>query len=209
MAERDRIIVLGAGGHAKVVIATLHAAGYQIERLLDDDPARQGGVILGTPVSGPLADVERYPGFRAVIAVGDNQARRQITERFHGMEWVTVIHPQAIVHPSARFGAGTVVFAGAIIQPDAAIGNHAIINTGATIDHDCRIGDYAHIAPGCHLCGDVTIGDGALLGVGSVVIPGKNIGSRAVIGAGSVVVHDLPSGITAAGTPARPIQIIN
>lgn len=205
MAGHNSILVLGAGGHAKVVISTLRAAGFTVERLLDDDPARQGAALLDVPVSGLLADVATYPGCRAVIAVGDNQTRRRIAGRFEAVDWATVIHSTAIVDPTVIIGPGTVVFAGAIIQPDTVIGKHAIINTGATIDHDCRIGDYAHIAPGCHVCGNVTVGESALLGVGSVVIPGKSIGARTVVGAGSVVLNDLPIETVVAGTPARPI----
>lgn len=209
MVGHDSIIVLGAGGHAKVVISTLRAAGFSIERLLDDDPSRQGVPILGLPVSGPLSDVTKFPGCRAVIAIGDNARRRQVATRFTAVRWAAIVHPTAIIDPTAVIGPGTVVFAGAIIQPDTVIGRHAIINTGATIDHDCRIGDYAHIAPGCHLCGGVTVGESALLGVGSVVIPGKSIGARSVVGAGSVVVHDVLPGIVSAGLPARPIGTVD
>jgi sugar O-acyltransferase (sialic acid O-acetyltransferase NeuD family) len=209
MAGDDSIIVLGAGGHAKVVISTLRAAGYSIERLLDDDPSRQGVPVLGVPVSGLLSDIAKFPGCNAVIAIGDNHHRRHVAAQCGNVQWATVVHPTAIIDPTAAIGPGTVVFAGAIIQPDTIIGRHAIINTGATIDHDCRIGDYAHIAPGCHLCGNVVVGESTLLGVGSVVIPGKTIGARSVVGAGSVVVKDIPQGIVAAGVPARPVTTVD
>ncbi len=203
MIEHKNVYVLGAGGHAKVVIAALRAARYNIVQVLDDDAGRSGREILGIPISGPLSIIEEKKACPAVIAIGDNQTRRKIAARFSNADWVTILHPTAIIDPTATICPGVVVFAGAVIQPDAKIGAHAIINTGATIDHDCRIGDYVHIAPGCHLCGNVIVGEGVLLGVGSVVIPGINIGARTTIGAGSVVVHDLPAGITAAGIPAR------
>lgn len=206
MAEQKTICVLGAGGHAKVVIATLRAAGYFVERVLDDDPARHGKEILGAPVAGLLSVIEEAKVSRAVIAIGDNQSRQKIAARFGNTDWATVIHPTAIVDPTATIGPGTVVFAGAIIQPDAIIGAHAIINTGATIDHDCRIGDYAHIAPGCHICGNVTIGEGVLMGVGSVVIPGISIGAGTTVGAGSVIIKGLPHSCVAAGSPARILR---
>jgi sugar O-acyltransferase (sialic acid O-acetyltransferase NeuD family) len=203
MANEGPVAVIGAGGHAKVVIGALVAAGRAVAGVWDDDPAKLGGTLLGVPVLGPTADAVRA-GFRpAVLAVGDNRARQQLAAALD-LDWVTVVHPRAWVHPSVRLGEGSVVFAAAIVQPDTVVGCHAIVNTGATIDHDCEIGDFAHVAPGVNLSGGVRVGNGTLLGVGSCAVPGARIGAWAVVGAGAVVVDEVPDGATVVGAPARP-----
>lgn len=199
--------IIGAGGHAKVVIATARAIGdVALAGVLDDDPARTGGEVLGVPVRGAI-DVEtvrRLGVTRAVLAIGGNRARAEVAARLAGhVAWATLVHPSAVVDPTARLGEGVVVFAGAVIQPDAVIGRHAIVNTGATVDHDCVIGDFAHIAPGVHLAGNVHVGEGALLGIGSCAIPGSRIGAWATVGAGGVVVGEVAAGACVKGVPAR------
>ncbi len=198
-----RAIVVGAGGHGKVVVATLQAAGYEVEAVLDDDRSKFGQVVLGVPVTGPVDERLGRGGAGVVLAIGDNQARQAFAGRFPHLTWLSVGHPTAVIHPSVKIGAGTVVFAGAIIQPDTFLGEHAIVNTGATVDHDCRIGDFAHLAPGVHLSGGVFIGEGALLGVGSCVKPGASVGAWATVGAGGAVIQDIPEGTVAVGVPAR------
>jgi sugar O-acyltransferase (sialic acid O-acetyltransferase NeuD family) len=163
------LVVVGAGGHAKTVIATAQAAGLVIAEVLDDDTAKWGSRLSGVPVRGPV-DLPR-PGRPALLAIGDNRTRRALAERL-ALTWTTAVHPAATVHPSVRLGPGTVVLAGSVIQPDTTVGCHAIVNTAATIDHDCRLGDYVHLAPGVHLSGGVTLGDGVLCGIASAVAPG-------------------------------------
>ena len=203
MIDDGAVTVIGAGGHAKVVIGALAAAGRAVAGVWDDDPAKLGGTLLGVPVLGPTAGATRGGRRPAVLAVGDNHARQQLAAALD-LDWVTVVHPRAWVHPSVRLGAGAVVFAGAIVQPDTVVGRHAIINTGATIDHDCEIGEFAHVAPGVNLSGGVRVGDGTLLGVGSCAVPGARTGAWAVVGAGAVVVDEVPEGVTVVGAPARP-----
>jgi sugar O-acyltransferase (sialic acid O-acetyltransferase NeuD family) len=199
--ESNAVVVFGAGGHAKVVVATLERAGWRVQTLYDDDPAKIGGRVLGVPVLG--ANYAENPGIAAVIAIGDNATRERIAAGQPRRGWATVIHPQAQVDPSARIGPGAVVFAGAIVQAEAQIGAHVIVNTGATIDHDCVIEDFAHIAPGAHLAGGVHVGRGALLGIGSAAVPGVSIGDWTTVGAGAVVTHDLPERVVAVGVPAK------
>ena len=194
--------VIGAGGHAKVVIATLRAAGRDIAGVLDDDATKHGGSVLGVPVVGPVeraADAEH----EAIVAVGANRVRKQIVESLPGMRWASAVHPSAVVDPSVQIGVGSVVFAGAVIQPDTYLGCHVIVNTGATLDHDNRIADYVHVAPGGSLAGDVHLGEGAFLGIGVRAIPGVRVGAWATVGAGAVVVQNLPEAVTAVGVPAR------
>ena len=195
------VVVIGAGGHAKVVVAALLELGTPIAAILDDDPAKQGSELLGVAVTGPIAE-SAVAGRPAILALGDNTARRRLAARLDGL-WRAVVHPAAHVHPSVRLGEGLFVAAGAIVQPDTILGAHVIVNTGATIDHDCVIGSYAHVAPGAHLAGDVTVGEQTLVGIGAVVAPGVAVGSRAILGAGASVVHDIADGSTAVGVPAR------
>lgn len=197
------LIVVGSGGHAKVVIATARAAGLTVSKVVDDDPARWGGDVLGAAIAGPVAPVLDDPDATAVLAIGHNRVRHRLAAAAR-CRFTTIVHPRAIVDPTARLGAGTVVFAGAVIQPDAAIGAHVIVNTAATIDHDCVLGDFVHIAPGVHLAGNVSLDTGAFLGIGTVATPGIRVGAWTTVGAGASVIRDLPAGVTAVGVPARP-----
>jgi sugar O-acyltransferase (sialic acid O-acetyltransferase NeuD family) len=199
------VIVLGAGGHAKVVISTLLAAGWRVDAIYDGDPTKHGQQFLGIRVLGSTADVDPYIAANAVIAIGDGERRRAIASQFN-FNWVTVIHPTAWVDPSAKIGDGTVVCAGAVVQPGSRIGCHAIINTLAGVDHDCRIGDFAHVGPGAHLAGGVHVGAGTVIGTGASAIPKVHIGGQTVVGAGATVVHDLPDGVVAVGCPAKVLR---
>ncbi len=200
----DNIIVVGAGGHAKVVIATVRAAGGEVVAAYDDDRGHWGRQILGVPIKGPVSGQE-IGDAPAVIAVGNNRARQSIAERLQA-QWVTVCHPNASVHSSASIGPGTVVFAGSVIQPDATIGAHSILNTAASVDHDCIVGDFVHIGPGVRLCGGVTVDEGVLLGVGAKVAPNVEIGPWTTVGAGAVCVVDVAGDTTVVGVPARSIE---
>ena len=204
--QKKSVVVIGAGGHAKVVLSALIEGGVPVGGLLDDDQRTWGRAILGVRVLGSTSLAEGMPGRPAVLAVGNNAVRKALARRLHDLAWVTVVHPKAYVHSTARLGCGSVVFSGAVIQPDAIIGEHCIVNTGATIDHDCVLGDYAHIAPGVNLAGNVRIGEGVLFGIGGAAAPGVSIGDWATIGAGGVVTGDLPAKTVAAGIPARAIR---
>jgi len=194
----EDLIVIGAGGHAKVVIATARAAGLHVAAIFDDRTDIDS--LAGVPIAGPVA-ASTGRTESAVIAIGNNRVREQLASELD-LRWRAIAHPAAIIDPSAALGPGAVVFAGVVLQPDAAVGDHAIVNTGATIDHDCAIGNFAHVAPGVHLCGNVTVGRGALLGVGCCARPGATIGDYAIVGAGAAVVSDLPGGRTYVGVPA-------
>ena len=205
MKATPTIAVIGAGGHAKVVIATLQAAGYGSISVFDDDPGKWGAELLGFPVVGPVREVGERKLESGIVAIGSNSKRREMASALT-LEWISVVHPSATVHPSVVIGVGAVVFAGAVIQPDTVVGEHAIINTGATLDHDCQIGDFAHIAPRAALCGGVEIGEGSLIGVGASAIPGVRVGAWATVGAGAAVVRDLSERTLAVGVPARPLH---
>lgn len=205
----DRLILFGAGGHAKVVaeawLARFPAGALTV---LDDDPARIGARLLGHDIAGGrewLSD--HWPGVAVHPALGDNRRRAELIDALKaiGRPLATVIHPSAIVSPSARIGAGAFLAAGVIVNAEAEIGAGAILNTGSSVDHDGRIGACAHVAPGVRLCGNVAVGARALVGTASAVIPGMSIGRDAVVGAGSSVTRDVPDGETWAGCPARKL----
>lgn len=207
MTKPAPINVIGGGGHAKVVVQAICAAGGRVAAIFDDNRSTWGKNILSVPVGGPVARIADEPRRPAVIAVGDNRARQAIAEQFD-LDWITVVHPLAHVDLSVKLGRGTVVLPGAIVQVDSILGIHCIINTGATVDHDCAIGDFSHIAPGANLAGGVVVGKGVLLGIGSAAIPGVKIGDNSVVGAGAAVVDDIPVNSLAVGVPAKCKRII-
>lgn len=205
---RSEIVLVGAGGHAKVCIELLAAMGESVACCVGsaDGPAE----CLGVPVlhGDEHLDQLRATGFsRAFIALGSNRLRQRLGELCidRGYEIVNAISSQAVISPSAWLGVGIAVMAGAVVNAEAVIDDFAIINTGATIDHDCRIGRAVHIAPQCALAGNVTVQSLSFLGVGCKVIPEVTIGERVVIGAGGVVIADIDSGVTAVGVPARHV----
>lgn len=199
-------LIIGAGGHGKVVADALVSAGMSLIGFVDDDPKITGKKVLNFPVLGKIDQWLEFNAEGIVIAIGNNYIRRSIREKTETQgrpNWITVIHPRATVSNTVKLGIGTVILAGAIVNPDTEIGQHAIINTGATIDHDCKVGDYVHIAPGVHLAGGVQIGDNTLIGIGSAIIPGLHVGNDTTVGAGAVITRDVPASVTARGVPAR------
>jgi UDP-perosamine 4-acetyltransferase len=201
-----RVIVIGGGGHAKVVLDVLRATGWEPAGLLDPSPAES--VVDGVPVLGgdELSQSLFDQGYRnAFVAIGRNDLRRKLGARLRqiGFEVVTAVHPSAIVSPSAMIGRGVVVMPLGVINAAARIGDFAIINTGAIVEHDCVIGEAAHVAPRSAMGGNVTIGEEVLFGVGSVARPLSVIGARATVGVGSVVIGEVPPGQTVVGSPAR------
>lgn len=201
---RQPVVVLGAGGHAKVVVSLLRSCGYEVAGLYDDRSEVWGTRVLGAEVVGAIGLLKEHRG-PGVIAIGNGRVRKALANALP-LEWLTVVHPTAWVDPAVSMGAGTVICAGAVIQPDVRIGAHTIINTGATVDHDCVLGDFVHIAPGAHLTGNIRIGDGVLVGAGAVAIPGLTIGSWTTVGGGATVVRDLPPEVIAIGNPARILR---
>lgn len=202
MTDAGAIAVIGAGGHAKVVIATLRAAGERVEAVFDQDESKWDTEVLAVPVLGGVDRLAASGLRRAVLAIGDNRARRRLSEELD-LDWAVGIHPLACVHASARLGPGCVVFAGGVIQPQAVLGAHCIVNTGASVDHDCQVADFVHLAPGARLAGSVAVGEGALVGIGSSVVPSVRVGAWSTIGAGAAVVDDVADGATVTGVPAR------
>lgn len=205
---KEKIFVFGASGHAKVVVDVIERQGaYEIEFLVDDDPALKGSTVYGYRVIGGKQELIDSGVRRGIVGIGSNKARCNVSAWLaaQGMELVSAVHPSAQIARGVTIGSGSVVMAGAVINSDAAVGYDVIINTGATVDHDCSIGDGVHIAPGATLCGTVTVGAGSFICAGATVIPNLFIGKGVVCGAGSTVIKDVPDDITVAGTPAKQL----
>lgn len=205
---QEQIVIIGAGGHGKVVLSTLLAAGKKVTGFLDDNPKLMGKKILGYEIIGDTTYLNQHPDQIVIFGLGNNKLRMTISMAYPHLKWQTVVHPHAYVHESVSLGAGTVIFAGAIIQPDTCIGKHAIINTSSSVDHDSEIGDYVHIAPGSHLAGGTKVGKGSFIGIGSAVIPEISIGEWSMIAAGSVVVDSIDNYTHVKGVPAKTYKKI-
>jgi UDP-perosamine 4-acetyltransferase len=207
------VIIVGGGGHAKVLIDILRLRAVPIIGIVDADPGQQGMNILGIPVIGNDDTVSQHAAADILLvnglgSVGPTDRRQALFEEFkrRGYRFSSVIHPSAIIASDVAVGEGVQVMAGAIIQPGTSIGSNVIVNTRAAVDHDCRIEDHVHLAPGVVLSGNISVGAGAHIGTGATVIQGVKIGRGAVIGAGSLVLNDVPEKTTVVGAPAKVVQ---
>lgn len=200
----ERVIIIGASGHGRVVADIVAACGDCVVGFLDDDAAKLE--CGGFPVMGTSADVSRYLDCRFLVAVGNNSVRRKIAETLHGVSWYTAIHPSAIISPRAIVGEGTVVMPNAVINAEAKVGRHCIINTGAVVEHENTLVDYVHISPRAALGGNVTVGELTHVGIGACVKNNTIICSKCVIGAGAVVVNDIRKAGIYVGIPAKIIS---
>ena len=200
----EGIVVYGAGGHAKVVCDVLLCAGLEVLGFVDDDAKTHGTLVLGLPVFGPGAWLER--GKHAVaLGIGSNAVRRAVLAacEARGVRVISAVHPAACVARSAQIGIGTVVMAFAAVNPDARIGRGVIINTAAVVEHDVVVGDFAHLSPRSAMGGAARVGELAHLGIGATILPGVSVGDESIIGGGAVVARDVPPRVVAYGVPAR------
>lgn len=205
------VMIIGAGGHGKVVLDILRATGAKVRPVafLDADTSLVGSSVCDVPVLGTIHHASKIKKVRAaIVAIGDNRARYSYSQylRDEGIELINAIHPRATISASAKLGVNVVVAAGAAICADATVGDSVICNTSCVIDHECEIGEAAHICPAVALGGRVRVGASAFIGIGAKVIQCMTIGEHATIGAGAVVIEDVPPGATAVGIPARVIK---
>lgn len=199
-----RLLVMDAGGHAKVVIDAAEAAGHVIAGVVVDKPG-DAAELLGHPVTS-RAETPAADGF--IVAIGDNATRARVFAECIAARLVpaTVVHPSVVLGADVEVGRGTFVAAGVVVNTGARIGENTILNTSCSVDHDCVIGAHAHVGPQVALCGGVTVGEGTLLGVGSCASPGTSVGAWTVVGAGAAVINDLPAHGICVGVPARAIH---
>lgn len=198
---KDKLLIIGAGGHGRVVADVAEAVGRYKEIAFVDD-----GKIEKTPrfpVLGKTSLVaEKKDEYELFVAIGNAQVRKRIMESIDA-EFATLIHPSAIIGSDVTIGQGTVLMPGAIINTGAIVGNGVILNTASSVDHDCVLGDYCHVAVGAHLCGNVNVKEGTWIGAGATVIQGINICEKCMIGAGAVVVKSVEETGTYTGVPAK------
>lgn len=200
------LLIVGFGGHGRVVADAAAECGYEKIGFLDDGAAKQGR----EPVIGPLSLIDTLAGSwpEAIAAVGDSGLRLRLFSALLRAGFVTpnIIHPAAVVSRGAKLGRGVFVAAGAVINTGASIGDTAIINTSARVDHDCEIGEGAHIAPGASLSGGIKIGKRTWIGTGSSIRQGITIADDVVVGVGAAVVSNLETPGIYVGVPARPMS---
>ena len=208
----DGIVVIGGGGHAKVVISILRK---QYDSILGYTDLKDNGVLMGVPYLGSDRELVALAGgtrkFSAVLAVGQvgpGQPRYEIWTRLQSLSlaFPLIVSPDAVVNEEVSGGEGAVVMDGVVINTGATIGCGAIVNTNSTIEHDVVLEDWVHVAPGATISGGVTVGRFSMIGAGATVIEGIKIASGCMVGAGATVVNDLTELGVYVGSPARRIK---
>lgn len=203
--EKD-IIIIGAGGHASVVIDTIKSVNneqhtWNILGCLEDGNIKK---CLEIPVIGKVDDFKNHDLDKTYffIAIGNNEIRANIYKKMNNCKFPTLCHPNSTIGSNVNIGLGSLLMSNTIINANTIIGEHCIINTGAIVEHDCKISNFVHISPGTTLCGNVSVGESSHIGAGSVIIPNKNIVENIIIGAGSVIIRDCIEVGTYVGNPA-------
>jgi len=203
------MLIIGAGGHGRMVADAARMSGQWRRIAFVDDRYPELGSASAWPVIGTVAELGGLVSDwgKAVIAVGDNVTRIEMLERARSCNFdiVSVIHPSAQIAEDVTVGEGTVIFANAVVNMGSILEDVCIVNTAATVDHDNEIGVGVHLSPGVHLAGDVKIGDRSWIGIGAVVVQGCSVGHDVIVGAGAVVTKDIDNGLTVAGVPAREL----
>lgn len=194
----NRLIIIGASGHGKVIADIARLNGYEDIVFLDDDERIQE--CAGWPVIGKSIDA---PEGEVFVAVGNALTRRHLMQMYEERTQPVLIHPNAVIAEDVQIGKGSVVMAGTVINPSAKIGKGVIINTSSSVDHDCLIGDFVHVSVGAHLSGTVSVGNSTWIGAGVIISNNISVCDNCLIGAGSVVVKDICIPGTYIGVPAR------
>ena len=206
------IIVLGAGGHARVLLDMLLSQGCKVIGLTDEDASLWGQSVFGVPVLGDDRCIQRYLRrdimlVNGIGSVDSMQLHRQVYEAMkrQGYSFAQVVSSATVISDRVVLDEGVLVMPGVVVNEGTSIGANTILNTRSVLDHECRIGKHVHIAPGCVLSGNVVVGDNVHIGTGSTVIQGIHIGEGTLVGAGSVVVKDIAGQSKAYGVPARVV----
>ena len=212
--RRKRVLILGAGGHGRVVLDILKQAVHdEVVGFLDNNADIHGRRVDGVPVLGAiagLAAVAEQAGCEGVvIAIGDNGVRRGLAQQVDeaGLDLVDAIHPSAALARNVTVGKNVVIAAGVVVCAHCQIGNSVILNTGCIVDYQTMIGEGSHICPGVRIAGRVKVEPGAFIGIGATIIPKVTVGCESIVGAGAVVIEDVPALATVVGVPARPVKL--
>lgn len=203
-----KLAIIGAGGHAKVVLDAALLMKQWEEIVFLDDYHNGRSEFMGFRLAGGselLGRVLQPSEYDVALGIGSNNARAQCFETAEkaGFTMPCIVHPSAVVSRFTDLGQATVVFANSVINAGAKIGKGVIINTSSTVDHDCILDDFVHISPGVHLAGNTHVGAYSWMGIGSVTRQGAKIGSASMVGAGAAVIQDIASGVIAVGIPAK------
>jgi len=202
----NKLMIVGAGGHGKVIADIAEKNGYTDIMFLDDNASAKACGKYA--VVGTCQDAASYGDADFVVAIGNASVRRKIQTMLSdmGLHIVSLIHPSAAIGSNVEIGVGSVVMAGAVVNPYTVIGQGCIVNTCASVDHDCRIGDFVHVSVGAHLAGTVTVGDSTWIGAGATVSNNIKIVANCMVGAGAVVVKDIVENGTYTGVPAKKVN---
>lgn len=203
--ERTKINIYGASGHGKVIFDVLRSQGLEIHAIFDDNP--EVNEFLNYIVTHkPKGDALQLP---TVFAIGDNNIRKKVTNKFQGMIADAVFHSSAVVSAISNLGEGTLIMPNAVVNAGTRIGKHCIVNSGAVVEHDVELGDFVHVSPNTAITGNVKIGEGTQVGAGASIIPGITIGKWVSIGAGAVIIKDIPDYAIVVGNPGKIIKYSN
>lgn len=214
---KGEVLIIGASGHAKVVIDVIEKEGkYHIAGLIDDKKPK-GIQHFGYKLLGSINDmpelIRRNNIAGVIIAIGDNHTRYRLFQRLRlimpELVFIAAVHPQASIAKGVIIGEGSVVMAGAVINSDSWIGAHCIVNTSSSLDHDSRMGDFSSLAPGSIAGGGISIGKCSAIGLGANIIHNVSIGSHSVIGAGALVLNDINDYSVAYGVPCSKVRSRN
>lgn len=207
------VIILGAGGHASVLVDALKYTDIRIIGYTAPKSDAPSIKLSHLQLIGDDSAVFKYPAEQIRLvnglgSVGSNVHRRRVFQSFKnkGYFFANIIHPSAVIAPDVLMGEGVQVMAGTIIQTGSRIGENTIVNTRASVDHDCIIGSHVHLAPGVVLSGGVQVEEGVHIGTGATVIQGIRIGKNSIVGAGSLVIKDIPEETISLGVPARVVN---
>ncbi len=203
------VVVLGAGGHARVLLDALASAGATVAGVVAPSaPEALPAPLLGNDAWLFAQDPSRWSLVNGLGSIASTALRAEVFARFQaaGFRFATVVHRGAIVAPDVTLGEGAQVMAGAILQTGVLLAENTLVNTGAQLDHDSVVGAHAHVAPGVVCSGAVRIGERAHIGAGAVVIQGRSVGAGALVGAGAVVIRDVEPDTTVYGNPARRVK---
>ncbi len=209
-----KIIIIGASGHAKVIIDIIEKEKKFLITGLIDNNKKTGETILGYKIIGKDRNipqiVKKQQIYGAIIAIGDNWTRKIVAEKIKklipALKFITAIHPSAQIGKSVKIGDGTAIMAGAIINPGSTIKKHCILNTKSSLDHDCVMEAFSSLAPNATTGGNVKIGRYSAISIGANIIHGISIGEHSIVGAGSVVLKNIPVLTIAYGVPAKIIR---